>query len=509
MTPALRGSTASLAVFATVMLGLIVLSRPEMVISADTLLPAAFVWDVQHDINAWTRFQYPRVPSVFPDLLVLGVTQALSGSWRLGFALWAFVSAGWLLVGGAWLAARIARQAADGAALGFLVLTVLLLTVAILTMGGPGDAGGYLIAYLDVFPPVAHGGPFLLTLSAAAVAGRQVETPTLRGAALLAVLTWAAVLSDLLSVVGLVVPLTVGVGMRVLTRQVRPWGGLQLMLPVWAAGVLGWLPMLFMHRQRLPFPRIEDISRQVRWFAGDLYHHPDMALVVAAFCLLLIAAARAPRRWGPMTGFWLAFAATAGLGALVTTAVAYRDFWSYRYALPLLWWTVILAAALLAPLIGRPVRRLGLSVAAACAVAILAWQSGGLHATGLFGWTSPFMTCLDRAGLRTGLAHYWEARPLVAASDWRLQVEQIDERGVAQVWGNDPFWFTHAAGDSSRHPDYRFIIMDRLNTARIAAAYGPPDSTLACGPSTIWVYDDPDRLFGNFVRASGLGRPEP
>ena len=500
-------ATAPLAAFATAALGLIVLSRPEIVISADTLLPAAFVWDVQHDIHAWTRFQYPRVPSVFPDLLVLGLTQVISGSWRLGFAVWAFVSAGWLLVGGAWLAARIARHAAGGAALGFLVLTVLLLTVAILTMGGPGDAGGYLIAYLDVFPPVAHGGPFLLTLTAAAVAGRQVEAPTLRGTALLAVLTWAAVLSDLLSVVSLVVPLTAGVAVQVLRRHLRPWNGLRLVLPVWAAGVLGWLPMLIMRRQRLPSSDLADFPRQARWFAGDLYHHPDMALVVVAFGLLLVAAARDPRRWGPMTGFWLAFAATAGLGALVTTAALYRDYWSYRYALPLLWWTVILAAALLAPLIGRPVRKLSLALAAACALAVLVWQSGGLRAADLANWTSPFTACLDRAGLRTGLAHYWEARPLVAASEWRLQVEQIDEFGVALMWGNDPFWFTHAAGDPSRHPDYRFIIMDRLNIAQVAAAYGRPDSILACGPSSIWVYDDPNRLFENFVRVSGLGRP--
>ena len=46
--------------------------------------------------------------------------------------------------------------------------------------------------------------------------------------------------------------------------------------------------------------------------------------------------------------------------------------------------------------------------------------------------------------------------------------------------------------------------MDGLLTDRIEAAYGRPDRVRMCGQSEVWVYDDPDRLYRNLVRASPL-----
>ena len=49
--------------------------------------------------------------------------------------------------------------------------------------------------------------------------------------------------------------------------------------------------------------------------------------------------------------------------------------------------------------------------------------------------------------------------------------------------------------------------MDRLAPDRIAQSYGPPDRVLMCGVSSIWVYDDPERLWHVLVRASPLMAP--
>jgi len=38
--------------------------------NADNLLATSLVWDLLHYDYAWRGFQLPRVPSIFPDLLV-------------------------------------------------------------------------------------------------------------------------------------------------------------------------------------------------------------------------------------------------------------------------------------------------------------------------------------------------------------------------------------------------------------------------------------------------------
>ncbi len=109
-------------------------------------------------------------------------------------------------------------------------------------------------------------------------------------------------------------------------------------------------------------------------------------------------------------------------------------------------------------------------------------------------------------GLHDGLAGYWYARKTSAAADWQLQVEPIRYYGAGYVWGNDSRWFIHAIRDDiqarARRPDYRFIILDGLPDDRIIAAYGAPDRKMLCGPSRVWIYDEPGRLYRALVRAS-------
>jgi hypothetical protein len=126
----------------------------------------------------------------------------------------------------------------------------------------------------------------------------------------------------------------------------------------------------------------------------------------------------------------------------------------------------------------------------------------GLHAPKLFVWESPVASCLQKSGLRAGLADYWGARTISAASNWEVQVEQITKAGAAYVWGNDMLWFNHDIHDGSRRPAYRFIVVDDLSPDQIALVYGRPDNVMICGPATVWLYNDPDQLYQNLARVS-------
>ena len=134
--------------------------------------------------------------------------------------------------------------------------------------------------------------------------------------------------------------------------------------------------------------------------------------------------------------------------------------------------------------------------------AACAWLALGQPMPRMLGWSSPLASCLEREGLHAGLADYWIARRTSAASDWRVQIEPLDANGAARVWGNDWSWFAHATLDPSRRPAYRFIVTDRLPLATIGSVYGAPDRVATCAGATIWVYDDPNRLFDSLAHAS-------
>jgi hypothetical protein len=126
----------------------------------------------------------------------------------------------------------------------------------------------------------------------------------------------------------------------------------------------------------------------------------------------------------------------------------------------------------------------------------------GPHIPRLLAWNTPLAACLKQTGMQGGLADYWLARETSAASDWQVQVDPIDSIGEARVWGANRSWFTHDIHDASRRPSYRFIVLDRLRVDRIALVYGQPDRVMVCGSSTVWLYDDADRVYRSLERAS-------
>ncbi len=495
---------------ACALLTIFFLDRPDFLISSDWLLGAEFVWDVLHHGYAWSGFQQSRVPSFFPDFLIFGVVQAATESWRAALAIWVFVVIGWLVAVGSWITASIARSGRETATFSFLLLLMTVLIAAwlgFLRFVPVVDGDLSLSPYLFILMPIYHSGPFLVSLTTAAVAGRAAEqAATSEGAVFdtisVALLSWAATVSDQLSLVSLLVPLTVALVAGLSVGAVARLTAMRLLLAAWGGGAAGWACTQMLDRLPLPWPSRYEMEWAVLRFPTNLGHHASMLIVVGGLALALASDAwqRGPRGW--LASYWSVFATASALGSLAVTILLYVDAWSYRYALPFLWWTVILVAAALARLSQQRPMLLRLPVATIIAGLALAYLATGLHVPRLFHWNWPLASCLQNAGLRAGLADYWSARKTSAASDWQLQVEQITSTGAAFLWANDRFWFTHDIHDKSRRPTYRFIAMDRLPERQITAVYGPPDHVMMCGSTAVWIYDNSNRLYHDLELAS-------
>ncbi len=495
---------------------LLLLDEPDFLVSSDSLFPAAFVWDLMHTQAAWLTVQQPHIPSFFPDLLVYGPVQALTGSWRMASAVWVFVVLGWLAAILSWITARIARSSLESATLCVLALLVLVMTGA--AWGLPrfvpvSASDDPFFPWLLILMPYTHGGPFLLALTVAAIASQAVVMPSAMKMVWLGLLAFATELSDQLCLISLLVPLTTAIIGGLLVKTVARKPALAILSCVWGASALGSVCLRLLDRQAMPLPSPDEMLGHIGGFANGLAHHGGMSFAMTGLVLMLATAVWRRGLRGFLGNFWLMFAATGAAGSLALTMLLYEDVWSYRYALPMLWWAFALAAATMAEVSSR--RRFTMSLGSAAVLVsclMLVWPEGTALAGGLsaavsrmprlFGGESALASCLRQTGLGAGLADYWVARKTSAETDWDLQIDPIDSVGEARVWGNNRSWFTHDIHDETRRPSYRFIVMDRLTPALIAPVYGQPDRVTMCGSSTVWLYDDPARVYRNLERAS-------
>ena len=474
-----------------------VCDRPALLISSDTLFPAEFVWDLLHHDNAWSGFEQPHIPSFFPDLAVFGPVQTLTGNWRAGFAAWVFVALTWLVLILRQIIGQIAGIDAEAATRPALA--------ALLPIAAAAAPVKAIFPFLFVLLPYTHGGSLLLALSAAVITSPGCRWPPEARMLALVPLCFAAALSDQLFAGYFLVPATLALGGQVLTRAIGGPIALRLIAGAWSGAVLGLVCVEGLDRQIMLFPPLAELPLRYGRFFLALPQTPAMAVTLGVFALSISVEAWR-RGWrGFIAGFWPVFALVSSLGSLSLTILLYEDIWSWRYALPLLWWSVTMGATLTArasfpmasPISGR-------AVAAGFALICLVM---GPRVPRLFHWNAPLATCLRDAGLRTGLADFWVARATSAASDWQLQIQQIDSHGAARIWGNNRFWFTRDIHDGAQRPEYRFVVLDGLPETRIAAAYGAPDRVMMCGTVRVWIYNDPDQVYANLRRASPSMEP--
>src|ERR1700757_31318 len=106
-------ATWLLALLGTVILGLSANSAPGFAShasSSDALPPISFAWNLFHQSGTIVGFQLPRIPSIFPDLILLVAFDDLMGeNWRWAMFAYSLVQATAMTLMASAVIARLAR----------------------------------------------------------------------------------------------------------------------------------------------------------------------------------------------------------------------------------------------------------------------------------------------------------------------------------------------------------------------------------------------------------------
>jgi hypothetical protein len=461
----------------------------ELLTNSDSLLPADLVWGTLRHPETWQSFQWPRIPSLVPDLLVYAPLQAAFG-WRVAQFFYAAASlVGLTLLAGVIAADRTTppRPGAIGmGALGFLAAAALVFL---------GEWAFTTTAWhLHLMAPAYHSGPFVLSVATLVLARRTDRISLILMVAAAAL----GAFSDRMFVGTFLLPLGAAIAMQVRRRELR-WRPAVRLLGLAALGCgLGLVA------DRVVFP--EFLTRQADVplnLMGALHHAGDFLsersgwFVIGLNACLLLPLWRGWIR--PQARFWWTVGTVAaGLSSLLAAALWEQDP-SQRYLGAVLWWPLILWAPMLLARAGR------LAVPAGVALVLAPIAAFGLavpQGPSVLSWRDDLAACVARTGRSRGLADYWHARRITVASDWRMLVMQVRESGGTMIWGNQPAWFTSDPDAPGRPPDFNFVVMAGLDAAAIGEAYGLPDQVLGCPGSEVWLYNDAARLRRGLAVAS-------
>ncbi len=502
-------------------------------VHADSLQLALETWDLSTHDYAWQGMQFSRVPSLFPDLAIFGSAQLLTGSWRFAFLVFGISTLLGLAIAAGWIVDRLARC-------GWRLGTRAFLTVALplLFLELPVTVAS---RRLEVFVPNGHGGPLALAFAALCVACAQMERGTLRRSIVLAALTAAGTISDPLFLLSFTAPVLGVAAYRWRRGTLLRASATAVIAAVLAGVAVGRVLDLFLNREGVPPIEWLGVPAHVRDFilspgvlagAAPVTVLLGFGLPLALFLLYprLRRDRAQPAETAHPSGLWWTLAATSLALVAVQTAVYYEDTSQYRYTMPLQWWPVVFASALLVQRLAGKARwaiSAGLGGLSSGLAVFYLWP--GPHAPAILRLHHPLEACLlegqRTAGLKAGLADYWHARYLKASSDWRLQIEQIESDGAGSYFDGDRFWSTHdmtadAASPrppgepqasprppgepqaSPRPPVYNYIVMADLDEGAIRRHFGAPDRTLACGGTAVWIYDDTAAFRSALVQSS-------
>jgi hypothetical protein len=157
------------------------------VFNSDYLLPTSLAWNLWHGPDVW-RFQLPRIPSIFPGLVVYATLDAILRDFRatiFGYSVFqciAFAGAGGVVISQI-TGARLVNAAA----------LLLVLTEAVIVVDLPYAP---VLAQFEILTAVGHFGAFLVSLVAVALVISLLESWSRPVAALLTVACCLAFLSN-------------------------------------------------------------------------------------------------------------------------------------------------------------------------------------------------------------------------------------------------------------------------------------------------------------------------
>lgn len=481
-------------------------SGVEYLINADSLLPAHMAWDVaQHDY-ALANFQWPRVLAL-PDLAFFFAAEGLGLNWRTSYLVYTclIVSAAILAMG--WVVMRMRtcsyREAVFGA--GMMVATALLVAFAGFALS-PDEPLRW-IPQVSLIMCVTHGHSFILSLVAYCTALNGV-----RGNRRQAWITWGlcafATFSDTIFVGYFLLPFAIAGLLVAFTRrgaasEISP--GFTPLARFAAAAIvaclIGWIAKIPLPTQEMKFV-FHGLDKSLAVMLSETRRAPwIIGLAGLTLGLSIWAIGSLFRRRMPAQSSaevdreWLVLAGlAASVMSLGLAALFYIDYDGYRYAVPFLWWPLLIAlGSMPLPKSATSNRMLqGGSVA----VAAIAVAASPLSASALPHWRAPLEKCLSdnrqNWGLQAGLATYSLSRQIMGSSDWKLQVDQITEEGSAYFWGNDFAAYKHDIHAAERAPHYNFIVVDdAMDPFSFETLFGIPARTESCGDRLIWIYDQP------------------
>ena len=486
-------------------------------VTSDTLLPMHMAWDTHGYPAAWSSYQWPRIPSLIPDMAYFHGAERLGLGWRGALLGFIPVMLGLLALGMGAIIGRFHRyglvSGAARAALAIAALLLLLTGLVAATGLGPWSA------LLLILLPVTHGSGFILSLFAAGTADAALQGD--RRA------FWATILmclvgafSDLLFVFAFVIPLAAASRVAVV-RPIIERGGLRglftvttcrrlftqnstLVYSALAACLIGWASQRMLNLQPLGTYLLKSPSAALPQMLGDFRYTPWTGLVIVGSAALIVKATATLRQnlateatFHHSASFLIVFGAVATIMGFGLLAVTYVDPNSWRYGMTSIWWPLTIGLALRPAIIWtgqRSAPQSALTYGFGGALLLAATVLVILRPPPLLAWHSPLETCLTneraRLGLRHGLAPYWLARATEASSNWKLQVRPIADDGSSLPWGDDATLMARDANVPGTPAWFNFIVVDQsTQRAEIMQRFGVPAARKACAGAELWAYD--------------------
>ena len=466
--------------------------------NSDLLLVAELAENLSRDpVNA-LYFELPRVPSLFPDILIYLLLSFVLPSWQpvaFSYAILSFV--GFVAIAGAVVSRIAERSLAAGLGAFF--------SVSALAISADLAIGGTQSGFVYIFAPVNHSGSFAISLVALLLARRSMLQPSLM--VQVGLLTTAALgtVSDLLFIGSFLLPL---LGASALRGVLKDRIGKEASTLIWAAA--GCLAGIVLDRclfsgllLRQPTPSL-NISTQLH-LIPEMLRDASMHMAV---CLSFFVAVL-PATWrtkGQEQTFWWYVASLTALGFLGLHLLLYTNPIGTRYAQPIWWWAAIFVSATVLRLPPKlsAYGSWAMGIAGSCIVAsgsgILSDPAPLLH------HKNPIAACLaprqERGIIHAGLGAYWVARPIAAASLWSLQIENITSNGHMLLWGNNRLNYLQDKRNPEVAPLFDFVVMKGLDPAAIRARFGAPETTIECSGTAVWLYSGPG---GVGAKIGGIG----
>jgi hypothetical protein len=483
---------------------------------SDTLFLPALFSDLHRDLGSFQHWHFPAAPSYFPDLLIYAAADAVATDFRGGLFLFGMLQL-LLLFFGSW---QLTRELAPCRFPSFAVCFWAVFAGATLLsylLGGPFAVRRFMYVML----PVHHFGAFLVGIYGLALVLAYLRRQRVWLLWLLAALTVATTLSDLIFVLYFVAP-TLGLLIILLAEPPRLRAALRLFVVLAAAALVGHVAQKYLGNVgdleayaavvgRSPWVSLralvwllmgENVGEVL--FATAFLILPWHRMVRRAVVLVTSRLRRQPITLSPFEMFALY---AVGAAAVIMAAVVYMGLLDTirsrtRYLMPVNFLPVLWLVFLLTPRLqgywGRvpSARRVvgiagGAAVAAAGLVGAVIW--GGPVSLAAVMPAPAAVQCFGYTQ-QAGFADYWMTKPLVMFSDHRLTVGQLRPDAKLLYWVSSDAWLDRAAAEAPDRPRPSFIYMLGLDARLIADQFGRPSRVVPCDGSEIWYYDDAEQL---------------